>query len=274
MVSRLVGDRMLWRPTTYGEQVFLTAYEEIGRHVHLTVARPLTLDFLFSEPSFQEFARLHATLEIFIRCMRGAIFLHPEIKHLPAQDYGKQLAKRGYLSHQLSGSRRFCELLKQAARVGFDCRSAPSGVAKEVRESSLGCYMCGVKLAKSGEKHDQATVEHLWPLSLGGQSDEGNLIAACRDCNEKRGNSITWAWGPVQSTDYRHDARRSANINLRLSLAMAKLMLEASEQGTAKRLQTLKEAAINLTPLFPDIRINDGRHRVYFELFDQVRGAA
>jgi hypothetical protein len=28
---------MLWRPTTYGEQAFLTAYGEIGRHVHITI---------------------------------------------------------------------------------------------------------------------------------------------------------------------------------------------------------------------------------------------
>lgn len=51
---------------------------------------------------------------------------------------------------------------------------------------------------------------------------------------------------------------------------MAKLMLEASGQRDGRK-STLKEAAIQNFPLFPNIDIKDGRHRTYFELLDDVR---
>jgi HNH endonuclease len=264
---------MLWKPATYGEEAFLTAYESLGRHLALTARHPMSLDFLFSEESFQEFARLHATIELFIRCIRAASFIYAQFCHLPAPEFGKQLSRSGYLSRRLSDDRRFCELIKQSARISIEQKSASPALAKEIREARRACYMCGIQLKRSGAGRDRATIEHLWPLSLGGESIEHNLIAACQDCNEKRDNSITWAWGPVQSTDYRHKQDQSPNVGLRISLAVAKLMLEASGERTG-RMSTLKEAALQQSPLFPNLDIKDDRHRVYFELFDQVRRAA
>ncbi|MFK4583679.1 5-methylcytosine-specific restriction endonuclease McrA [Bradyrhizobium ottawaense] len=263
---------MLWRPATYGEQAFLHIYENVGRHLSVQHGSDSSLDFLVNERSFQEFAQLHATIEVFIRCMRAAVFLQTEIAHLPAPEYGRQLAKRDYVSLSLASDRRFCELIKQTARISFEARPASNQLAKEVKEATAGCYLCGIALTKAGPAHSRSTVEHLWPLSLGGESIEENLIAACQDCNTKRENSITWAWGPVQSTDYRHDPTKSANVQLRISLAMAKLMSEASAQSTGRR-STLKQAALRISPLFPNFAIRDGRHRVYFELFDEMRKA-
>src|SRR3954452_4963064 len=100
---------MLWRPTTYGEQTFLHIYEKVGRHLNVHSSSNSTLDFLVNERSFQEFARLHATIETFIRCLRAAVFLQDEIGHLPAPESGRQLAKRDYVSLSLWSDRRFCE---------------------------------------------------------------------------------------------------------------------------------------------------------------------
>src|SRR5690242_4534863 len=105
---------MLWKPATYGEEAFLAAYEGLGRHLILTARHPMSLDFLFSEQSFQEFARLHATIELFIRCVRAASFIYAQFHHLPAPEFGKLLGRRGYLSRRLSDDRRFCELIKQS----------------------------------------------------------------------------------------------------------------------------------------------------------------
>ena len=58
---------MLWRPATPGEEVFLTLYSVAGKHIDISVPEPNTLDFLVSESSFREFARLVATLELFHR---------------------------------------------------------------------------------------------------------------------------------------------------------------------------------------------------------------
>ncbi|MBB4423886.1 5-methylcytosine-specific restriction endonuclease McrA [Bradyrhizobium sp. CIR48] len=267
---------MLWRPMTYGERAFLHIYEALGRHVSVDASFGATLDFLVNERSFQEFAKLHATIETFIRCMRAAVYLQPEIGHLAPTDYGKQLGKRGYVPRSLSSDRRFCELLKQTAIISFEAKAAPPAVAKDIKDGTSDetsrCYLCGIKLTKAGPQRSRPTVEHLWPLSLGGESIEANLIAACEDCNTKRANSITWAWGPVQSTDYRHDPKINPDVQLRISLAMAKLMLEASGERRGGRC-SLKQAALRLAPLFPNLDIKDGRHRVYFELLDEVRKA-
>lgn len=261
---------MLWKPVTAGEEVFLRVYETMGRHIHLTVNEPLTLDFLVSEHSFQEFTRLSATIEVFIRGLRGAMHLLPGLGHIAPLDFAKRLVREDCVSSTLIGDRKFCEALKQAAQIGSQAKQAPDALASAVKDSSPSCYMCGVTLDRIEGSRNRATVEHLWPLSLGGASIQGNLIAACEDCNTKRGHSVTWAWGPVQSTDYRHKPGTNLEIALRLSLASARLMDHASGLGKGRRL-TLKEAALKSMPLFPMIDINDERHRVYFELFDRVR---
>lgn len=262
---------MLWKPTTQGEDTFLYAYEHFGRHLKLEARSPYSLDFLYSESLFLEFSRLHASLEIFIRALRGAAFALPQMDHLQPVQFGKYLAKQGYVSSDLIAHRKFCEHLKLAARVSVDARPASPALAKRIREEIGRCYMCGRQLTQKGHDVDRATVEHLWPLSLGGRSDEENLIAACRKCNEGRENSVTWAWGPVQATDYKNDRALNPTMSLRVSLGMVRLMDEAAGRDGRGKI-TLKEAAIAAAPLFPTIGIGDARHRTYFELLEHVRG--
>lgn len=49
------------------------------------------------------------------------------------------------------------------------------------------CYVCGLECG------NDATVDHLWPRSMGGNSDFENLLPCCSECNERRGNSMNWA---------------------------------------------------------------------------------
>lgn len=261
---------MLWTPTTQGEDTFLYAYEHFGRHLKLDARHPYSLDFLYSESLFLEFARLHASLEIFIRALRGAAFALPQMGHLDPVPFGKHLAKQGYVSSDLIAHRKFCEHLKLAAKVSFDARPVSLALAKRIREEIGRCYMCGRQLTQRGDGVDRATVEHLWPLSLGGRSDEANLIAACRKCNQGRENSVTWAWGPVQATDYKNDSARNPTMPLRVSLAIARLMEKAAGRDGRGKL-TLKQAAMAAAPLFPTIGFGDVRHRTYFELLEHVR---
>jgi hypothetical protein len=262
---------MLWKPTTQGEDTFLYAYEHFGRHLKLDVRSPYSLDFLYSERLFVEFSQLHASLEIFIRALRGAAFSIPQMGNLEPLPFGRHLAKQGYVSSDLVANRRFCEHLKLAARISVDARVPSPALATRIREEMGRCYMCGRQLTQKGDDVDRATVEHLWPLSLGGSSDEGNLIAACKKCNHGRENSVTWAWGPVQATDYKNDLSRNPTMPLRISLAMVRLMDEAAGRNGRGKLLTLKEAAIAAAPLFPAIGISDDRHRTYFELLEHVR---
>lgn len=51
------------------------------------------------------------------------------------------------------------------------------------------CQYCGVSIAEPGA----ATVDHIIPVSLGGEDVDGNLRAACRSCNStKQDRSAEW----------------------------------------------------------------------------------
>jgi 5-methylcytosine-specific restriction endonuclease McrA len=185
------------RPETHALEAYDTGggcvsvrVRDFGRHLRLDVRSPYSLDFLYSERLFLEFSQLHASLEIFIRALRGAAFSIPQMGDLEPLPLSRHLAKQGCVSSDLVANRRFCEHLKLAARICVDARVPSPALAKRIREEMGRCYMCGRQLTQKGDDVDRATVEHLWPLSLGGSSDEGNLIAACKKCNGGRENSV------------------------------------------------------------------------------------
>ena len=45
------------------------------------------------------------------------------------------------------------------------------------------CQYCAKKLS-----HSETTIDHVVPVSKGGQLIWGNVVASCRDCNNKKGN--------------------------------------------------------------------------------------
>src|SRR3546814_15014473 len=80
-------------------------------------------------------------------------------------------------------------------------------------ELGMQCYMCGRALTRRGNAGvDKYTVEHLWPISFGGETIEGNLLPACANCNSRRKHMLSWAWGPVQST-YLHSSEKDTISN-------------------------------------------------------------
>lgn len=50
------------------------------------------------------------------------------------------------------------------------------------------CYWCGQKMQWKGwwQSPRLCTADHLVPRSEGGQTIRGNIVAACRDCNNRR----------------------------------------------------------------------------------------
>lgn len=55
----------------------------------------------------------------------------------------------------------------------------------------LACYYCNnskLKL-KSNKRHEQATVDHIIPKSIGGDAfDQNNFVVCCNACNKKKSN--------------------------------------------------------------------------------------
>ena len=68
---------------------------------------------------------------------------------------------------------------------GRNVRRRSLGFAKEFidRHKNPKCIYCGVKLT-----HENATSDHIIPISNGGNNTQINMVVVCNDCNNERGN--------------------------------------------------------------------------------------
>lgn len=53
------------------------------------------------------------------------------------------------------------------------------------------CHYCGNTFAPSA-----LTMDHLVPLVRGGRSNKGNLVPACKDCNNKKRHQLVFEMEP------------------------------------------------------------------------------
>jgi len=51
------------------------------------------------------------------------------------------------------------------------------------------CYYCNREVGR-----DQLTMDHVVPLSRGGKSKKGNIVAACKECNNKKKYLLPLEW--------------------------------------------------------------------------------
>ena len=60
--------------------------------------------------------------------------------------------------------------------------------ARKNKSDVIPCYYCGKNLPK-----EKATVDHIKPISLGGEDKPSNFCISCFDCNnEKGGKTLGW----------------------------------------------------------------------------------
>lgn len=67
------------------------------------------------------------------------------------------------------------------------------------------CHRC----AYCGRYFDELTLDHVFPVSKGGDHTRGNVVPACVECNSKKGNRPGWT--PIKPealawSDLVHDA--------------------------------------------------------------------
>lgn len=77
--------------------------------------------------------------------------------------------------------------------MGFSKGRNPCDAHRIASRDGLKCHYCGKKLTlnhSTGRKYKNfATFEHVKPVSKGGSySDINNIVLACKDCNNMRGN--------------------------------------------------------------------------------------
>jgi 5-methylcytosine-specific restriction endonuclease McrA len=55
--------------------------------------------------------------------------------------------------------------------------------------SSGKCHYCGSVVGP-----DKLTMDHVVPLARGGKSTKNNLVAACKECNNRKKDSLVFEW--------------------------------------------------------------------------------
>jgi 5-methylcytosine-specific restriction endonuclease McrA len=255
------GIKMLWRPSTYGESLFLEIYASLGAAI--SVESEYGFDYLVSGRRFKEFARHVASLEVFYRCLRCSERFSREQAHLPATSLAKELRLTVELPAALYNNKRFLEVAKQAGRIVHEARIFTPGVERDLwRSEPFQCYLCGNTLLDKGKDNPKyKSIDHLWPLSLGGQSSLENLLPACQGCNNSRGHAVTWAMGPVAAY---HLPKTGANFPASWKFALAMFSLTKIAQAERRPL-SLKEAARRARPIVPNIDTSERTPFVFFE---------
>ncbi len=51
------------------------------------------------------------------------------------------------------------------------------------------CYYCRSKVGRN-----RLTMDHLVPLSRGGKSKKGNIVPACKECNNRKKSMLPYEW--------------------------------------------------------------------------------
>lgn len=135
-------------------------------------------------------------------------------------------------------------------------------------QATLTCYLCGRDLNVRADQTDAdyPTLEHLWPSSLGGDSVEGNLLPACKDCQHTTKDTASWEWLNVQNLVLPPAPSRSALASVSKPARFARHYLEALRMCDEKRI-SLKEAFLILGPISATItHINTGQPITFFDL--------
>ncbi len=121
---------------------------------------------------------------------------HPHFLSVDKKTYNrwKFLIK---LTVNLNKNYKSCEIYRKKFKImkdfvvvglkysGKNVKRRTSGFAKEFVDKNEGaiCLYCENELS-----HENATADHIVPISEGGNNCQVNLIVCCKDCNAERGN--------------------------------------------------------------------------------------
>lgn len=78
-----------------------------------------------------------------------------------------------------------CQRRLKARRRMWECNAHTELVNRNaiITRDNSTCQICGCLLSK-----EEVTLDHIIPISKGGEHTEVNLRVACRSCNSRKGN--------------------------------------------------------------------------------------
>jgi 5-methylcytosine-specific restriction endonuclease McrA len=99
----------------------------------------------------------------------------------------------------------------------------PCGAENALREATklhgAVCFYCKTVI-NSGAVVTAWTLDHVEPSALGGKDHLGNLVVACRPCNQKKGHQLIDSFNPTASAEWlkslqKQVQKRLSKLNLK-----------------------------------------------------------
>lgn len=87
------------------------------------------------------------------------------------------------------------------------------------------CVYCGETFPD-----EQLTLDHVEPRARGGDHSEGNLVAACRACNTRKGSMPAWAFLADRDVERENFLRLGTGVWPRLRRAVRQAARKARER--------------------------------------------
>src|SRR5687767_7884311 len=132
---------MLWKPVTYGEDLFLRLYKGLGSEIELRGPEDTGLEFLVDPIRFADFTRLAATLEISLRCVNCVRQEFERGEEVPVNQIARTLRRNTGLPARLYDDRTFGECAKQTGRIAATKPRSKAFELKAMRAEPRFCYL-------------------------------------------------------------------------------------------------------------------------------------
>ncbi|MCL4068937.1 HNH endonuclease [Pseudomonas sp. GX19020] len=259
-----------WKPTTSGERLLflLAEYHQETRFLFETL-RGAELRFGRRSEDLASFLIGTAVLHLQQRLIR----LADDVREMSLPDRLAEvleLRKRTCDIIQLTPleySGDFGELIEEILVSAEQGNKEPTPAMKRavMAHGPRHCYSCGRLFGAYFDDAPQglkATVDHVWPRALGGDTVEANLLPACPSCNSKKGHLATWhmAWiQPVVLSDT--DGLRTLPREVKMALHMRAATSYAQANGT-----TLRDAFLTIGPREPPAKVDVDQGYDFFNM--------
>lgn len=199
------------KPSTSGEKLFLLIKNEILPAIKAGGLTWSRVDELFSAScGGEEFSSYIKGATTIYNMKRLLVFWRHERPQITNQNvYISSIAtfvgNSIFPGLDLETRKKIARYVINAELSSF--RKIPDDIRKKYKSSAkkASCYLCDTPLdtTQTDDKaKDFFTLEHLWPTSMGGDSDEDNLLPACILCQDLKKNFLSWEWLNIQNSIY------------------------------------------------------------------------
>ena len=180
---------------TPGERLFLYLLNRYSRERSESDSWVQTMSTEFGMPDLEDFLLRSTVLMVHRRLMANANWY---LSRLVEEAIAFDSFEKDYLLRVFGFSR---EEQRALGRLTFDAIRAsrlgiPSGLHHRLRSEAerrnARCQIGGCEILYHADAADYRSfsLDHIWPQSLGGSSEEWNLQIACKDCNNIRKNLL------------------------------------------------------------------------------------